>query len=104
MDNPSCHRCDGFLEPDGTCENFYCVNFTFKKPINELFTIEPSESPRLKWMRKHDIKVTQINDEHFAVTRGNNYVCQADLQDSALFLAAKRLGLLLWNEEGIDKS
>jgi len=34
-DRPSCHRCNGFLEPDGTCANFYCPNFTFKTNMNE---------------------------------------------------------------------
>jgi hypothetical protein len=27
-----CHRCAGKLEPDQTCANFYCPNFTFKWP------------------------------------------------------------------------
>jgi len=103
-DKPSCHRCNGFLEPDATCANYYCPNFTFKPPMNELFNLEPSESPRLKWMRKHDINVNEINHNHYTVTKGMKYVGQADSMDAALFLAAKRLGILLWNEEGIDKS
>ena len=100
-DRPSCHRCNGFLESDGTCQNIYCPNFTFKLPMNELFNLEPSESPKLKWMKRHFIEVTEIKEDHFTVTHGMKYICQADTFDAALFLAAKRLNLRLWNEETI---
>jgi hypothetical protein len=71
--------------------------------MNELFNLETSESPKLKWMKRHFIEVCQIKDDHFTVTHGMKYICQADSMDAALVLAAKRLNLRLWNEETIEK-
>jgi len=31
-----CHKCGGKLEPDHTCANFYCPNFTFTWPKNPI--------------------------------------------------------------------
>ncbi len=67
--------------------------------MNELFNLEPSESPKIKWMKRHHITVTEINEGRFTVTHGMKYVCQADTHDDALVKAAKLLNLRLWNEE-----
>jgi len=44
-----CHRCSGFLEPDGTCANFYCPNFTFKTNMNDKTESDTPETNKKYW-------------------------------------------------------
>lgn len=70
--------------------------------MNELFTIEPSESPKIKWMKRNHIsinKAEEANSQPYFAYHGMKYICQASAEDDCLVLAAKRLNLKLWNEE-----
>ena len=96
--------------------------------MTELFEVEESLSPRLKWMQKHKIQV-ELN-KHLAKAKEfepweawigdttRDEACQKQLgevgdiygpyyaagatEEEALFWMAKSNGLKLWNEEGAE--
>lgn len=67
--------------------------------MDELFTIEPSKSPKLKWMDKHWIKIEPSPDGRFRAVQGLCKFAYRDTEDDALTHAAQMLGIRLWNEE-----
>ena len=80
--------------------------------MNELFDIPPCESPRLKWLKKHDVKtLCSGNAEDFdgepwnawagdmgEAISGGEYVTGATEQDAIANWAIRRR-VKLWNEE-----
>lgn len=83
--------------------------------MNELFDLAPSLSPRLKWMREHDIQVEFIPEEerrgHEAAWEVYSYWDDAaddedptahtgygETEDEAIVDFARRNHLKLWNE------
>lgn len=80
--------------------------------MNELFNIQPSLSPRLRWMGQHGIftEKRNFNEEgdgpwwawSHAKTEPHMKLEASDrTEDEALTNLAKKLGIKLWNEEGI---
>jgi hypothetical protein len=69
----------------------------------ELFKIEPVKSPRLKWMERHHITVTETanedNEAVFQARHGMTVIAEASTVDKAIHKAAKSLNIKLWNEE-----
>lgn len=76
--------------------------------MTELFDIEPSLSPRLKWMQEHKVRVTEVA-RHFQDEFGLPAWCAhsteqnpegtGDTEDEALVDLARKLGIRLWNEQ-----
>jgi len=87
--------------------------------MEELFKIDDvsSKSPKLKWMEQHAIQVEhkqdgwvdEYSEERYSyiafkirkkLTHGNILVFgYGNTEDDALFELAKKIGILLWNEE-----
>lgn len=78
--------------------------------MNELFEVPHTESPRLKWIKKHRVTVhenifkpTHSDDFRFAYTRRADSpdACSGygNTDDEAILDLAKRRGWKLWNEE-----
>jgi len=82
----------------------------------ELFEIPVSESPRRQWLKKHRISTDKsscvpddeepwnawVGDLSEAIE--NDDVGTGTTEDDALCDLAKRLGIRLWNEEGVLKT
>ena len=87
--------------------------------MSELFDIKPSLSPRLKWMRHHQIEIVDSGLDHepgdeceitgnrlyrFWAFQGgkqtNTEISEAggDTEDEAIVTLAKKMNLKLWNE------
>ena len=81
----------------------------------ELFEIPVSESPRLKWLKKHRIsthKSSPVPDDEdpwnawvgdLSEAIEDDRVCTGMTEDDALCDLARQLGLRLWNEEEVLK-
>lgn len=80
--------------------------------MSDLFTIEPSLSPRLAWMEKHRIQTKHAgfgpavhtqwtawrNCEIYDHPHDGN-AAEGETEDEAIVALAQKLGLKLWNEE-----
>jgi hypothetical protein len=68
--------------------------------MSDLFAIEESKSPRLKWLEKHGITL-KINHqgEHVATTRFDSG--KGETEDDAITQLALKLGIRMWFEEGM---
>lgn len=90
--------------------------------MNDLFEIPPSLSPRLAWIKKHDLTIRHdskiqpdAEDEFsgerlypfevfvgkFPGTFAGNRSAWGDSEDEALVAWAKSHGIKLWNEENL---
>lgn len=70
--------------------------------MKELFEIQPCDSPRLKWMKKHEIKTAhlELDDECVVVCVGNGERAGMSLDaEYAILDWAKKNRVKLWNEE-----
>jgi len=65
-----------------------------------LFNELPEElSPRLKWMRKHQIHVEQSKDGSWiAYKERTKHFCRDNDENHAIIGLAKKLKLKLWNQ------
>lgn len=74
--------------------------------MNELFQIEESKSPRLRWMDKHGVWTQKTNaeeyedPEHAWKAQAAGYVGFGPTEDDAIVELARLMGIALWNEEG----
>lgn len=73
--------------------------------MSELFEIEPSLSPRLKWIREHEIMITKITDcaydppkISYRASKQVAIAAEGEGSDDAVINLAKKLNLKLWNE------
>ena len=81
--------------------------------MTDLFDIPESKSPRLLWMEKHGIKTRQLDfperDYDWMAWRKRDENAngipaisgQGDTEGDAIADLAQRLGIRLWNEEGM---
>jgi hypothetical protein len=65
--------------------------------MNELFDIPETKSPRLIWMERHGITMTQ--NLHWMFYQGMDCIAVKRDYDDAVLAGATILGLKLWNEE-----
>jgi hypothetical protein len=73
--------------------------------MNELFEIPETKSPRLIWMERHGITMTQnlhmtMNYGYWMFYQGMDCIAVKRDYDDAVLAGATILGLKLWNEEG----
>jgi len=79
--------------------------------VSNLFDLDECLSPRLQWMRKHGIRtyhnpkmsIPWMAIENETEERGAS-LCRTergDSMESALVALARKMGIRLWNEEGI---
>lgn len=87
--------------------------------MNELFTIEESKSPRLRWMETHGIQVADSGIDHEdgdeceitgnqcyrfwafiggKITKSESMQAGGHTEADAVFALAEKLQLRLWNE------
>ena len=76
--------------------------------MTELFNIPETLSPRLAWMKQHNLSVesgTNLDDgdRFFEVRQGNKVILEDPSEDRAIVRAAKKLNLNLWNEDGLAR-
>ena len=68
--------------------------------MSDLFDITPQLSPRLKWMRKHEIILTKNKDgDALAYKSGTRHSFTHKEEVDAIVGLAKKLHIKLWNEE-----
>ena len=67
----------------------------------ELFNIPEQLSPRLKWMKEHQVIVekTDHGSPQFVAASGEDWA-YGNTKDEAITDLAKKMGWRLWNEEG----
>ena len=65
----------------------------------ELFNIPLTKSPKLKWMERHCIKITNTPNMGFSVIHGMKTITTKPTVDEAITAAAKLIGIRLWNEQ-----
>ena len=71
---------------------------TDKSCTTELFDIPLSKSPKLKWMERHCIAITNTPNVGFKVKHGMKTITTKPTEDEALTEAANLIGVRLWNE------
>lgn len=68
--------------------------------MNTLFDLPESKSPRLLWMERYKVTVSDCEDGKFARSNYDLYTRGFGLtEDEALANLAIALGVKLWNEE-----
>jgi hypothetical protein len=70
--------------------------------MDELFQIEPTKSPKLKWMERHflTVQITTLPMPNvYQCKHGMTVVAHGETHDDALCNAARKLNIKLWNEE-----
>ena len=70
----------------------------------DLFNIEETKSPRLKWMERHHLTVKErycAEDEEtvYQCLHGIKVIGEATTEHDAVVAAAKSLNIKLWNEQ-----
>lgn len=75
--------------------------------MNELFPIEPSLSPRLRWIERHQVRTRETTDAErhmetddlwLAWLEGDDFGGSGMTEDEAIVDLAKNLRIALWNE------
>lgn len=68
----------------------------------DLFNLPESKSPRMKWMERHHLTVTDTGsyaERRFEAVHGMKTIGYGATPDQALFAAAKSLNIRMWNEQ-----
>ena len=73
-------------------------HMTDKLQATELFDIPLSKSPKLKWMERHCIAITNTPSIGFTVVHGMKTITTKPTEDEAITEAARLIGIRLWNE------
>lgn len=77
--------------------------------MTELFDIGESLSPRLKWMREHEVRTFSLDEGYYeefnldpwecTSNKGNFRKGKGETEDEAIIDFARKNNLRLWNEE-----
>lgn len=68
---------------------------------DELFSIPPSDSPRLAWMKRHGVHTQQQANGSWYAWHNGAGDGKGDTEDEAIYAMAINAGIRLWNEEGL---
>ena len=71
---------------------------TDESDYTQLFDLPINKSPKLKWMERHCISITNMPNIGFKVKHGMKTIITKPTEDEAITEAAKLIGIRLWNE------